>query len=83
MVSVEDIILQLEFLICYVKVTLLERIKGRTHTHRCTCIHTSTCTHTGTHTHRCMHTHMHAHMHTQIHSLQEGEPMQNEKRILA
>lgn len=40
MVSVEDIILQLEFLICYVKVTLLERIKGRTHTHTDACAYT-------------------------------------------
>ena len=37
--SVEDIILQLKFLICYVEVALLERVEGKTHTH----------THTNTH----------------------------------
>lgn len=43
MVSVEDKVLQLEFLICYIKVAILRGLKGK-HTH--TLAHAHTCTHT-------------------------------------
>lgn len=55
MVTMEDKILQLEFLICYVKVAPLERIEGK-HTH----MHTHTCTHVPAYT--CIRTHVHTHM---------------------
>lgn len=54
MVSMEDKILQLEFLICYAKVAPLERIEGKhtqTHTHACTHVRAYTCIHTRVHTH--------------------------------
>lgn len=41
MVSVEDKVLQLEFLICYIKVAILRGLKGKhTHTRTCTHMHT-------------------------------------------
>lgn len=44
MVSMEGIILQLEFLICYVRVALLEKIEGKTHARAH--VHAHTHTHT-------------------------------------
>ena len=40
MVSMEGIILQLEFLICNVRVALLEKIEGKTRVHTHTHMHT-------------------------------------------